>query len=157
MGFLNQISRRNMMAGQAALAGLAIFPGRAASHTGSATPNGAATGSPADCLPARWHNATADELAGFVGDRFRVRSRDHGDLVLKLVAVESHQSGESRPGNLPRREGVTLVFDSVDMAPLVRDGYGVHRVSHPRIGSAELFMSASPRRGGGNYVDVVLN
>ena len=156
MGILNRISRRAMLVGQAALAGVAAVPGMAA--TRNALTGGLETG-PAvrTCGPARWHSATAEELHGHIGERFRVQTRDHGNLVLKLVSVESHNSGGARPDDLPRREGVTAYFESPDIAPLVAEGHGVHRVSHPRIGSADLYMSAMPRRYGGHYVEIVLN
>ncbi|MFT5623565.1 MAG: hypothetical protein ACI8Z0_000053 [Lentimonas sp.] len=161
MTVLNRISRRTVLVAQAALAGLSVLPGMASARTASTLDaNAGTTGCAAQskaCLPARWHSATADELASYVGDRFRVDSAVHGALVLKLVALEAHASGQSRPAGLTRREGVTAVFESSDMAPLVADGYGTYRVSHPRIGAADLYLSASPRRGGGNYIEVVLN
>ncbi|MDA3859494.1 MAG: hypothetical protein PF480_14985 [Roseovarius sp.] len=156
MSILNQISRRTVLVGQAALAGLGALPGMALARSPAAALDCAAEGGNA-CLPARWHSATAEELAAHVGDRFRVSSPEHGNLVLKLVAVEPHASGTARPGDLPRREGVTALFESPDMAPLVADGYGTYRVSHPRIGTADLYLSAAPRRNGGNYIEVVLN
>lgn len=165
MTVLNRISRRTVLVAQAALAGLSVLPGMASARTASTLGANAGTDARADgcaaqgnaCLPARWHSATADELASYVGDRFRVDSAVHGALVLKLVALEAHASGPARPAGLARREGVTAVFESSDMAPLVADGYGTYRVSHPRIGAADLYLSASPRRGGGNYIEVVLN
>jgi len=156
MSILNQISRRTVLVGQAALAGLGALPGMALARSTAAAADCATEGGNA-CLPARWHSTTAEELAAHVGDRFRVSSPEHGNLVLKLVAVESHASGAARPGGLPRREGVTALFESPDMAPLVADGYGTYRVSHPRIGAADLYLSAAPRRNGGNYIEVVLN
>ncbi|WP_300534579.1 hypothetical protein, partial [uncultured Mameliella sp.] len=62
-----------------------------------------------------------------------------------------------RPGHLPRRESVTAVFDSPDSAPLVSDGDGLHRVWHPRMGAADLYMTAVPRRAGGADIEIVLN
>jgi len=155
MSILNQISRRTVLVGQAALAGLGALPGMALARNPAATD--CATEGGSACVPARWHSTTAEELAAHVGDRFRVSSPEHGNLVLKLVAVEPHASGAARPGDLPRREGVTALFESPDMAPLVADGYGTYRVSHPRIGAADLYLSAAPRRSGGNYIEAVLN
>jgi len=157
MSILNRITRRTALAGKAALAGMAFLPGVAAARSLSPMAECSPGNATSACLPARWHSATAEELAGYVGDRFRVKSAEHGTLVLKLKAVEASASGPVRPGDLPRREGVTAVFESPDMAPLVADGYGTYRVSHPRIGSADLFMSAAPRRGGGDYIEVTLN
>lgn len=161
MGVLMMLSRRAVLAGKAALAGLVALPGVALARTpaGAAAPTATAapTVTPAALRPPRWHDATAEELAALVGDRFRVSTREHGDLVLKLVAVEGSTSGAARPAHLPRREGVTAVFDSPDAAPLVADGDGLHRVWHPRMGAADLYMTAVPRRSGGADIEIVLN
>ena len=154
MRILNRISRRAVLAGQAALAGLMALPGHAATRVAPATDCAA---KPAACLPPRWHSATAEELAGLVGDRFRIRTQGHGNLVMRLVSVEPNRSGPARPDHLPRREGVTAVFDSPDMAPLVAQGYGTHQVYHPRVGRAELHLQAVPRRSGGHFIEAVLN
>ncbi|MEQ6204701.1 hypothetical protein ABMC88_16790 [Sulfitobacter sp. HNIBRBA2951] len=153
MSFLNKVSRRTVMAGQAALAGLAALPSIASARVAS-TGAGLA---PATTLAPRWDTATAEELAPFVGERFRVKTQAHGTLVLKLVAVTASASGDDRPAAIRRREGVVAIFDSPDIAPLVADGEGVHRVHHPRIGSADLYMAAAPRQNGGSYIEVVLN
>ncbi|WP_298360534.1 hypothetical protein [uncultured Litoreibacter sp.] len=156
MRFLDKVSRRMVLAGQAALAGLATLPSIATAR--SVTVGVDASGvAAAPKLQPRWDTATAEELAPFIGQRFRVKSAEHGNLVLKLISVEPGRSGAARPVDLARREAVTAVFDSPDLAPLVADQYGSYQVHHPQIGSAELYMTASPRRHGGNYVEVVLN
>lgn len=158
MGVLMRVSRRTVLAGKAALAGLAALPGAALAR--SPVPgDAAATPAPAPgaLQPPRWHDATAEELAALVGDRFRISTRDHGDLVLRLKAVEPGRSGPARPGDLARRESVTAVFDSPDAAPLVADGDGLHRVWHPRMGAADLYMTSVPRRSGGADIEIVLN
>lgn len=141
-------TRRAMVAG---LAGLVALPGGPALAHGS-------TASPlAEAAPARWDSTTAEELARHVGERFRFSTAEHGDMVLRLVALEPGYSGPSRPGDLPRREAVTAVFDSPDMTPLVKAGGGIARVSHPRIGAADLYASVTPRRAGGHHIEIVLN
>ncbi len=92
-----------------------------------------------------------------IGDRFRINSRDTGELVLKLVSVEPVNSGPARPSHLPREEGVVALFDSPDKAPMVECGCGIYRVSHARLGSADLYMGPSPLRHGGHVLEVVLN
>ncbi|ASP20585.1 hypothetical protein ANTHELSMS3_01900 [Antarctobacter heliothermus] len=156
MGVLNSLSRRAVLAGQAALAGLAALPGAAMARTGSAAQvtEGVA---PVVAKAPRWHDATAEELASLVGERFRVSTKAHGDVVLKLVALEQGASGPARPGDLARRESVTALFDSPDAGPLVADGDGLHRVWHPRMGAADLYMTAVPRRHGGADIAIVLN
>lgn len=158
MGVLNSLSRRAVLAGQAALAGLTALPGAALARTGHATPAAAVGGAaPVVTKAPRWHDATAEELAALVGERFRVSTKAHGDVVLKLVALEPGNSGPARPGDLVRRESVTALFDSPDAGPLVADGDGMHRVWHPRMGAADLYMTAAPRRRGGADIAIVLN
>ncbi|MEH6832180.1 MAG: hypothetical protein V7661_15215 [Sulfitobacter sp.] len=156
MSFLNKVSRRTVMAGQAALAGVAALPSMASARIAGTDAGLAPVAKPATLAP-RWDTATAEELAPFVGERFRVKTQAHGTLALKLVAVTASTSGIDRPTGIRRREGVVATFDSPDIAPLVADGEGVHRVHHPRIGSADLFMAAAPRQNGGSYIEVVLN
>ncbi|WP_305968676.1 MULTISPECIES: hypothetical protein [unclassified Mameliella] len=161
MSVLLTVSRRAVLAGKAALAGLAALPGAALARGDAAAPD-ALHGGPAeraaDALrPPRWHDATAEELRPLVGDRFRVSTPRHGDMVLRLKAVEAGHSGMDRPAHLPRRESVTAIFDSPDSAPLVADGDGLHRVWHPRMGAADLYMTAVPRRSGGADIEIVLN
>jgi hypothetical protein len=158
MNILTQMTRRGVLACQATAASLMALPSVAAASIGTDPVTVAATGDAIPpALPPRWDTATAVELAPFVGQRFRVKTQAHGNIVLKLVAVEPALSGTARPAHLPRREGVTAVFESPEMAPLVADGDGLHRVSHPRIGSADLYMTAAPRRFGGHHVSIVLN
>ncbi|WP_323769532.1 DUF6916 family protein [Antarctobacter sp.] len=156
MGVLNSLTRRAVLAGQAALAGLTALPGMAFARTETTAPVVKAAGPVAVKAP-RWHDATAEELASLVGDRFRVSTKAHGNVVLKLVALEPGASGPARPGELVRRESVTALFDSPDVAPLVADGHGVHRVWHPRMGAADLYMTAVPRKHGGADIAIVLN
>ncbi|MBW4982431.1 hypothetical protein KZZ07_07750 [Mameliella sp. CS4] len=161
MSVLLTVSRRAVLAGKAALAGLAALPGAAFARgdaTGPDTLHGGPAATASGALrPPRWHDATAEELMPLIGDRFRISTSQHGDLVLRLKAVEAGHSGMDRPGHLPRRESVTAVFDSPDSAPLVSDGDGLHRVWHPRMGAAELYMTAVPRRSGGADIEIVLN
>lgn len=145
----NTLSRRAFMATNAALAAAATLPAGTAAASAGTPPAGGA--------PLRWTTATAQELSGLVGDRFRVRSAEAGELVLRLVAVEPVNSGPARPADLRRAEGVVAVFDSPDKAPLVQCGHATHRVSHPRLGSADLFFGPICRRGGGHVIEMVLN
>ena len=159
MGVMTGISRRGLLAAQAGLAAMIALPGaaRARARAPGADCLPAGDGAGPACAPARWPTATAEELSAHLGERFRVHSAAHGTMVLRLVAVEPARSGAARPRGLARREGVTAVFESPDMAPLVAEGAGLYRVSHPRIGAADLYLSALPRQGGGHHVELVLN
>ncbi|WP_425102043.1 DUF6916 family protein [Tropicibacter sp. S64] len=147
-----RMSRRAAVAGTAVCAAAAALPG-----TASALSDPAPRTAPASALTPRWTSATADELASFVGQRFRFRSADHGTIALTLVGVVAHVSGPGRPAQLPRREGVTALFDGPDMAPMVAAQHGMYTISHPRLGGADLYVTAAPRRDGRAYIELVLN
>lgn len=159
MGVLNKLSRRAVLAGKAALAGLAVLPAAARARApGVAGPAAQAPGGEgAAVLPPRWHDATAEELAALVGQRFRATSPAHGALALKLEALEPGVSGAARPAHLPRREGVVAIFDSPDAGPLIAEGGGHLTLWHRRMGAAELYATAVPRRSGGARIEIVLN
>jgi hypothetical protein len=156
MTILSSLSRRTFLASQAALATLAGLTGAASAATSApATLDDAALG-PATG-PVRWDTATADQLEQFIGDRFRVRSREHGDFVLRLVEVEPIRSGPHRPAHLRRSEGSVAVFDSPDGPELAAYGDQILRLSHARLGQAELFMGPTPLRNGRQVLEAVLN
>lgn len=146
------INRRGFLATQAAgAAALAALPGEALA---------AVDDTPAAMVPGRatdWARATAAELEPLIGQRFRVRSGAGETLVLRLIGVEPVASGRERPVGLPRAEGAIAVFDSPDIAPLLRTGHGLARVSHPVLGAADLFLASVPRRAGGDVIEIVLN
>ena len=144
-----QLSRRSFVAANAAVAAAAAVPAVASAST--------APVAAASSVPTNWETVTGDQLAGFVGDRFRVRSSEAGELVMRLIAVEPVDSGADRPSHLRRSEGVVAVFDSPDKAPLVACGQTIHRVSHPRLGSADLYFGPSCLRSGGHVLEMVLN
>lgn len=159
MSFAHKISRRVALMGQSALAMMAAVPALAKTPV-AAAPTGLATerdAAPVARLPARWSDATAEELTAHIGERFRFKSAEHGNVVMRLVDVEAGRSGAARPAHLQRRESVVAVFDSPDKAPLVEAVDGVHRVSHPVIGTADLYAVAVPRRNGDHHVEIVLN
>lgn len=158
MSVLNRLSRRAVLAGKVALATLAALPGAALarSATGSAGPDPEPVASVSE-RPPRWHDATAEEIAALVGSRFRVASAVHGTMVLRLAAAEPGASGGARPPHLPRREGVTLVFDGPDTGLLGAGGSGIFEVGHPRMGTAQLYATMVPRQSGGHTLEIVLN
>lgn len=155
MGNPSKISRRTALAGKAALAATAAMPGAALAKV-AVEPEAAAL-SQAPVMPARWATTTATELAVHVGERFRFHTQEHGTVVMRLVDVVPGNSGADRPGDLPRAEAVTALFESPDMEPLVAMQDGFHKVSHPVVGKAELYASAMPREKGGHLIQIVLN
>ncbi|KNG92940.1 DUF6916 family protein [Pseudaestuariivita atlantica] len=155
MSYFAKVTRRTLLAGQAAVAMIAALPGTVRAGLGGEAATAPQT-APVLSAP-RWHNVTAVEMEPLVGERFRLHSKVHGDLVLKLTAVDPVNSGPARPAHLPRRAGLTATFEGPDIAPIVDDGYGTYRVSHRRLGTADLHLIATPRRHGGHTLELVLN
>lgn len=143
-------TRRAFLAVKAMLAGSFAIPAGAYAAT---------SGPPAQSTvaPARWPTATADELQPFVGQRFRVKTKEHGHVVLKLVDVQSPSADPDRPAHLPRRVSVSALFEGPEANLLAECGDGVHTVSHPRIGKSVAFLKPLPRQGGGYDIEMVLN
>lgn len=161
---LTILPRRAVLAAQAAIAGLtALAPGlsRAAatvhSAPGDATTAATETASAAPA-PARWPTATATELRAHLGQRFRLTLPDGRTIAMRLDRLMAPSVPDThRPANLPRRSPVTAVFVTPDAAPLAQDRDGLCTVTHPTIGRAQVFASATPRDAGGYVVDIILN
>ena len=143
-----QLNRRTFLAANAAVAAAATVPGQALACTKGEAHSASA--------PMSWETVTPDQMAGLVGERFRVNSPETGDLVMQLVAVEPGNSGAARPAGLPRSESLVAVFDSPDKAPIVDCGCGIYRVNHARLGAADLYMGPSPLRKGDHVLEMVL-
>lgn len=152
MNLLSNLSRRTFLSSQAAIAALAGIPVtlRAAyAKTEQPQRKGHVT--------ARWETATADELEQFVGQRFSVQTHGDGHIAMRLSAIEAVDSGPDRPVSVTRREGVTAIFESPDIEPLVRDGHQTVRIRHARLGSADLFLGPVQKRDGSHVIELVLN
>jgi len=145
------LSRRGFMAANAAAAALTTVP--LATSAGTPSPTGATIKS----SPMTWTQISADGFESLIGDRFHVSTAEAGAVVMTLIAVERVDSGPHRPSDLPRSHGITAVFDSPDKQPLIDCGHATHRVSHPRLGSADLFMGPTCLREGGHEIEIVLN
>ena len=142
-----RIDRRDFVLRNAAIAVAAAVPTGALASVADAPPRG----------PLNWRTASTAELEPLIGQRFRVSSADSGTIALRLIGVEPVHSGTARPEGLARTEGVIAVFDSPDKAALVAAGHGMHRVSHPQIGSADLFIGPVRERNGDDLLEIVLN
>ncbi|WP_144435658.1 DUF6916 family protein [Roseovarius atlanticus] len=150
-------TRRMVLAAKAALTGALALPVPAFARS-NAEPGVPATGAAiAPVAPARWETATADELRPYLGQRFRVSTRTHGSLALRLVDVASPDRDPARPGLLKRRLSVSAIFDGPDAQVLAGLEDGIHRLSHPRIGQIDAFLKTLPRRSGGSMIELVLN
>ncbi|MEL7114417.1 MAG: twin-arginine translocation signal domain-containing protein [Pseudomonadota bacterium] len=143
-----QLNRRTFLAANAAVAAAATVPAQAvacakAEHSASAA-------------PLSWETVTSDQMASLIGDRFRVKSEAAGEVVMQLVSVEPGGFDPARPTELLRQESLIAVFDSPDKEPLVACGGQIHRVTHPRLGGADLYFQPSCLRKGGHVLEMVL-
>lgn len=148
-------TRRMVLAAKAAMAGGLSLPTAAmATVNPTASTHHSVTSAVA---PARWPTATAQEMQPFVGQRFRVHTQEHGTLVLKLVDVQSPASDPARPAHLPRRVGMSAVFDGPDAQLLAGSEDTTHSVSHPKIGTIRAYLKTMPRQSGGFEIEMILN
>lgn len=145
----SNINRRSYLAGKAALAA-------AAATTGAGSVQAAVAAAPTAPASTDWRTVVASDLERFVGDRFRVRSEADGEIVLQLVGLERQSYGADAPADLPRREGVVMIFESPDKAPLVATGDQCCQVRHPYLGTADLRLGPVRKRNGDNTIEIVL-
>lgn len=140
------INRRDFMASTAAVAGMSTTAVAATPELGD-TP----------VVVTNWARTTHAEMSSLIGQRFHVTAPDGRTGILELVDAEPVSSGPDRPADLPRAEGVVAVFDSLDKDFFVGAEHSMHRVSHVKLGTANLFMGRSPKRSGGDVIEMVLN
>lgn len=156
MSRISDITRRLFLA---ATASLAAWP-RGAQASGDESAEAALPVAPKPPISRgrpRWETATAEDLKGFVGQRFRVSSPDLGAFSMRLTEVKPVRSGPARPAHLTRAEALSAIFESPDIGPLVAAGHGTHGLSHPRLGTAQIFMGPIRERNGAHVIEVVLN
>ena len=79
-------------------------------------------------------NATVNDFSSLLGKRFRLRTEDGTKSHAKLIEASSPKT---RRALRFRREQYSIVFDVPDSVELVQ---GRYRISHPQIGSMDLFM-----------------
>ena len=82
----------------------------------------------------RLSNATVNDFADLVGQRFRLRTEDGTAIHAKLIETNSPKT---RQGLRFRREHFSIVFDVPNDLELVQ---GQYSLSHTRFGSMDLFM-----------------
>lgn len=79
-------------------------------------------------------NVTVNDFSRLVGKRFRLRGEDGNTTHAKLIEASA---ATPRRALRFRREHYSIVFDVPANVKLVQ---GRYRISHPQIGSMELFM-----------------
>ena len=143
-----RLSRRSVVIGQAALtAGLAA--GTAGARPRHKRPNA--------LKKAKWQTVTHSEMSQIIGDRF-IAVTAAGQLIrLKLVEAEAVKSGANRPTYLPRSEGVIMVFSDNQSGVPENLGSESVQIFHKTLGGFDVLLGQVPRRGGGYYLEAVLN
>lgn len=145
---ISKPTRRVFLAGQACAFGLA----------GTASAQSSMTALPYDLqTPPTWGDVTPDKMTAFVRDRFWARAEDGTSLTLRLVKVETTNSGPARPASLMRSEGLVATFVSPQLNWFVENGPQTVMMGHPVLGYSDIFISATPKRRGGHELHVVLN
>ena len=84
--------------------------------------------------PIRPNDVTVEDFSELVGQRFHLRSEE--GMVAHAELIETH-SPQIRRALRFRREHFSVVFDVPDGSELFQ---GRYNLSHPRIGTMELFM-----------------
>ena len=97
----------------------------------------------------RLANATVHDFTDLVGQRFHLRTEDGTSVRAKLTEANSPQS---RRALRFRREHFSIVFDVTGDPKLSQ---GQYRLSHPRIGSMDLFMVPVDLPGQHNRLEAV--
>lgn len=126
--------RRNFLTRTAAVGGMAIIgatvgPARAAKSLANET---------LETLPVTksiWKgNVTVDDFSSLLGKRFRLLTENGTKTHARLIEASSPKT---RRALRFRREHFSIVFDVPTDVELFQ---GHYRISHPQIGSMELFM-----------------
>lgn len=118
------VRRRDVLSCTAALGGMTLL--------GAAAPVAAGAGHARKSVSVG--NATAHDFAGLVGERFELQAESGTSVRAKLIEVNVPRT---RRGLRFRREHFSLVFDVPRDFDRAQGRYGL---SHPAIGSLELFM-----------------
>ena len=126
--------RRNFLSRSAAVGGMAILgvsvgPVQAAKALTIDSP-----GASPDNKAIWPGNATVNDFSKLLGKRFRLRTEDGATSYAKLIEANSPKT---RRALRFRREHYSIVFDVPNSIELVQ---GQYRISHPQIGSMDLFM-----------------
>ena len=130
------LKRRKFLSRSAAVGGMAIL-GTSAGPLQAAkalTRDSDLPGASPDTKAIWTGNATVDDFSKLVGKRFRLRAEDGTTTQAKLIEASSP---EPRRALRFRREHFSVVFDVPDGVELTQ---GRYRISHPQIGSMDLFM-----------------
>lgn len=126
--------RRNFLSRSAAVGGMAILGASAGPVQAAKTLTKDSPGASPESKAIWSGNANVNDFSRLLGKRFRLRTEDGTTSYAKLIEASSP---ETRRALRFRREHFSIVFDVPGSIELVQ---GQYRISHPQIGSMDLFM-----------------
>jgi len=141
--------RRNFLSRTAAVGGMAVLGASVGPVQAAKTLTGDSAG-PSPESQAIWPgNATVNDFSRLLGKRFGLLTEDGTTSYAKLIETNSPRA---RRALRFRREHYSIVFDVPDSVDLVQ---GRYRISHPQIGSLDLFMVPVDLPGKFNRLEAV--
>ena len=126
--------RRNFLSRTAAVGGIAILGASAGPVQAAKTLTRDSPGASSENKAIWIGNATVNDFSRLLGKRFRLRTEDGTTSYAKLIEANPPKT---RRALRFRREHYSVVFDVPDRVELAQ---GQYRISHPKIGSMDLFM-----------------
>jgi hypothetical protein len=128
------LRRRNFLSRTAAVGGMAILGASVGPAQAAKTLTRSASGASPESRGLWQGNATVNDFSSLVGQRFSLRTEDGVSSYVTLIETNSPKT---RQALRFRREHFSIVFDIPDRVELAQ---GQYRISHPQIGSMDLFM-----------------
>jgi hypothetical protein len=127
----SRLKRRHFLSNTVALGGVALL----STSTGAAYAVGTTTESNDAFRKLQPNNATVNDFTDLVGQKFSLQVE--GGLSVRAKLIEAN-SPQTRHALRFRRAHFSIVFDVPVGQELIQ---GQYQLSHPRIGSMDLFMS----------------
>jgi hypothetical protein len=128
------LRRRNFLSRTAAVGGMAMLGASAGSAQAANKFTKDISGVTPESRGLWQGNATVNDFSSLVGKRFSMRTE--GGITSQIKLIEAN-SPKTRQALRFRREHFSIVFDVPDNIKL---DHGLYRVSHPQIGTMDLFM-----------------
>ena len=126
--------RRNFLSRTAAVGGMAVLGATTSPVQAAKALTRESPGASPESNAIWTGNATVNDFSRLLDKRFRLRSEDGITSTAKLIEASSPRT---RHALRFRREHFSLIFDVPGDVELVQ---GRYRLSHPQIGSMDLFM-----------------
>ena len=97
---------------------------------------------------------TAATFTPYVGDIFETRNARGESIALRLDQVNKHQVRNRLTTKAKSTESFSLIFKaSEELPPLT----SIHKISHPRLGKFDLFLTRFKTENDGLFYEAVIN